>query len=113
MSYLFLNSTQEKLIDQIINVGMMGVYKDIGDTFMMDDEYVFEVVQFRGTNDFNLNFLLEVHDQLQESMDSIMSENDIRDDELLEVLPDYIEIYEPDYMGFDLDDEDFDDDSFE
>jgi len=113
ISYLFLNSTQEKLIDQIINVGMAGVYKDIGDTFIKDDEYVFEIVQFRGTNDASLNFLLEIYDQLQNSMDSIIFENDIQDSELLEVLPEYIDIYEPDYIGFDLDDEDFDDNPFE
>lgn len=113
MSYLFLNSMQEKLIDQIINVGMAGVYKDIGDTFIKDDEYVFEIVQFRGTNDASLNFLLEIYDQLQNSMDSIIFENDIQDSELLEVLPEYIDIYEPDYIGFDLDDEDFDDNPFE
>lgn len=110
MSYLSLRSAQEDLIDQIINVGMAGVYKDIGDTFMKEDEYVFDVVQFRGTEDFNLNHLLDVYDEIEYSMDLILSENDILDEEVEEVWPDWMDIYKPVFGENGQEDYDFDPD---
>ena len=107
MSYLFLQSSQEDLIDRIVNLGMTGPYKEIGDTFSKDDRYVFDVVQFRGTEDFNLNLLLAVHDEMEHSMDSILSGNAITDEEVEEVWSEWMELLEEDD---DLEDyEDFDD----
>ena len=110
MSYLFLQSSQEDLIDRIVNLGMAGAYKDISDTFSKDDRYVFDVVQFRGTEDFNLNLLLDVHDEMEYSMDLILSENDITDEEVEEVWSEWIEILDSDSEDDALEDyEDFDD----
>ena len=107
MAYLFLQSSQEDLIDRIVNLGMTGPYKEIGDTFSKDDRYVFDVVQFRGTEDFNLNLLLAVHDEMEHSMDSILSGNAITDEEVEEVWSEWMELLEEDD---DLEDyEDFDD----
>ncbi len=110
MSYLFLQTSQEDLIDQIINLGMTGVYKHIGDTFLDEDRYVFDVVQFRGTEDFNLNLLLDVYDEMEYSMDLILSENDITDDEVEEVWIEWMGILDSEEEEDVLEDfEDFDD----
>lgn len=110
MSYLFLQSSQEDLIDRIVNLGMAGAYKEIGDTFLTDDRYVFDVVQFRGTDDINLNLLLDVHDEMEYSMDLILSENDITDEEVDEVWSEWMELLEFDSEDDALEDhEDFDD----
>ncbi len=118
MSYLFLQAAQEDLVDRIINVGMTGVYKDIGETFLKDDKYVFDIVQFRGTDDFNLICLLDVYDEMDHSMDLLLSENGITDEEVAEVWPDWLESLQvnfnddgfEDYDDFgEEDDPDFDD----
>lgn len=97
MSYLLLETAQEDLIDRIINVGMAGEYKEIGDTFSVNDHYAFDVVQFRGTDDFNLNLLLDLYDEMENSMDLIMSVNSITEEEIEEVWPDWLELTNPDF----------------
>lgn len=116
MSYLFLQNSQMDLIDQIVNIGMKGVYKEIDDTFSDFDRYDFEVVQFRGTDDINLNILLDVYDEMEYAMDMILAENEITEEEINEVWLEWLALVDPnieDDILDDYEDEDEDDMGFE
>lgn len=116
ISYLFLQNSQEDLISQIVNIGMKGVYKEIDDTFSDFDRYDFEVAQFRGTDDINLNILLDVYDEMEYAMDMILAENEITEEEINEVWEEWLALIDP-YIGDDVvedyEDEDEDDMGFE
>ncbi len=113
MSYLYLQYAQEDLISRIINLGMAGVYKDISNTFSKNEKYVFEATQFRGTDDLNLNLLLDVYDEMDNCMGLFLLENDITDEEITEVLPEWLELQDSEYEPFesyeDSDDDDYPD----
>lgn len=100
-SYLALEAAQDDVFEQIINVGMAGVFKEINDSFLKDDQYVFDVVQFRDTDDFNLKILLRIYDTMEESMDSLIFENDIGDEEVEEVRIAWLESFESNIDDFD------------
>ena len=116
ISYLFLQNSQEDLISQIVNIGMKGIYKEIDDTFSDFDRYDFEVAQFRGTDDVNLNILLDVYDEMEYEMDMILAENEITEEEINEVWVEWLALIDP-YIGDDVvedyEDEDEDDMGFE
>lgn len=104
-SYLALEAAQDDVLEQIINVGMAGVFKEINDSFLKDDQYVFDVVQFRGTDDFNLNNLLQIYDTLENSLNSLVFENEISDEEVDEVRIEWLESFNADLDDFDDEDE--------
>ncbi len=105
MSYLCIRTSQDDLMDRIVNVGMAGEYLDIGKTFSPEDSYEFDIVQFRNTEDVTLNTLIHLFDEMEEAKEIIRNVNAIRDEEIAEVLPEWLEL-----IGFyQYDDDEFDD----
>lgn len=108
MSYLCIRSAQEDLMDRIVNVGMAGEYKEIGETFSIEDSYEFDIVQFRDTDDITLNTLIHLFDEMEIAKDLILNVHVITDDEIAEVVPlwlDSVGMYDDEEDEF----EDFDD----
>ncbi len=97
MSYLYIRTAQEDLMDRIVNVGMAGEYQDIGKTFSPDDYYDFDIVQFRDTDDVTLNTLLNLFDEMEAAKDLIKNVNAITDEEIAAVFPDWLDIINPYY----------------
>lgn len=109
MSYLDLQSMRDVLMDSIINVAMSGEYKSISDSFSLGDSYEFDLLQFRDTDDASLNRLLDVYDEMDAAMDSLINLNVITEEEIEEVEKDWIDLMSLSDM-YDEDDEDFIDD---
>ena len=82
MTYIEMINFHEELLTRIINVGMTGEMEKINQTFEKDDIFQFDKEMFRGTADRNLNLLLELHDQLEDSMNSFANINNITQEEL-------------------------------
>ncbi len=108
MSYLYLQSMRDGLLDNIINVAMSGEYKSISDTFSLGDSYEFDLLQFRDTDDASLNKLIDVYDEMDAAMDSLINLNVITDQEIEDVEKDWVDLMNLDNM--EDDDEDFIDD---
>ena len=89
MAYKYLLEVHEELLTRTINVGMTGEMADINKTFIVGDTYDFDVEQFRGTPDINLNKLIGFYDELENLMNSLANINSITEEEL-EVLEDRI-----------------------
>ncbi len=85
MTYKFLLETHEELQTRTINVGMTGVMADVNSVFKEGDTYNFDMDQFRGTSDTNLNKLLDFFDELETVMNSLANLNDITEEELEEM----------------------------
>lgn len=90
MTYKFLIKMHEELLTRTINVGMTGEMAEVNEVFTVGDTYKFDVGQFRGTNDVNLNKLLAFFDELEDVMNSLANINGITAEEL-EELEDYDE----------------------
>ncbi len=82
LAYRALLETHEELIDRIINVGMTGEFVEINEAFYPGDMYSFNLEQFRGTEDANLNLLLKLFDELENTMNSLANINGITEEEL-------------------------------
>lgn len=103
MSYLCIKTSQEDLMDRIVNVGMAGEYHDIGKTFSPEDSYEFDILQFRNTEDITLNTLIHLFDEMEDAKETIKNVNAITDEEIAEVLPEWLAL-----IGFDQYDDDDD-----
>lgn len=106
MSYLCIKTHQEDLMDRIINVGMEGEYKEIGETFSPEDSYVFDILQFRNTEDITLNTLIALYDEMEKAKELIRNVNAISDEEIAAVFPDWLDLITP-YYGEDDEDDEF------
>ena len=107
LSYLCIRTSQEDLMDRIINVGMSGEYQDIGKTFSPEDSYEFDIVQFRDTGDITLNTLIRLFDEMEDAKELIKNIHVITDEEIGQVLPEWLAL-----IGFDqYEDDDFDENS--
>lgn len=82
LTYQVLLKSHEDLVDRIINVGMTGEYAEANEVFKPGDTYKFDLEQFRGTNDINLNMLLAFFDELEEVMNALVNINGITEEEL-------------------------------
>ncbi|TDN87091.1 hypothetical protein DET49_11445 [Salegentibacter sp. 24] len=82
LSYRVLLKTHQKFQERIINVGMTGEFAEVNTVFQPGDTYNFDLDQFRGTNDINLNTLLALFDELENSMNNLASINGITEKEL-------------------------------
>ncbi len=82
MTYKELISFHQELLTRIINVGMTGEMEEINEIFEKDDQFQFDKEMFRGTKDQNLNLLLELHDNLEDTMNSFANINNITQKEL-------------------------------
>ena len=82
MTYNELIAFHEELLTRIVNVGMTGELEEINQVFEKDDTFQFDKEMFRETTDENLNLFLELHDQLEETMNSFANINNITQKEL-------------------------------
>jgi hypothetical protein len=82
LTYRALINIHQELSDRIINVGMLGEFDEINEVFKLGETYDFNIDQFRGTGDANLNLLLKMLDELEEVMNSMANINGITEDEL-------------------------------
>ena len=82
MTYKEMIKFYEELLTRIINVGMTGPLVEINETFKKDDQFQFDKEMFRETKDQNLNLLLELHDRLEDTMNSFANINNITQEEL-------------------------------
>ena len=82
MAYKYLLEVHEELLTRTINVGMTGEMADINKTFIVGDTYDFDIEQFRGTPDINLNKLIGFYDELVNLMNSLSNINGITEEEL-------------------------------
>jgi len=77
MTYNHLLEVHEELLTRIINVGMTGPLVEINEIFEKDDQFQFDKEMFRETKDQNLNLLLELHDRVEDTMNSFANINNI------------------------------------
>ncbi|SFF95418.1 hypothetical protein SAMN04488033_11643 [Salegentibacter agarivorans] len=82
LTYRHLLEMHEELLTRIINVGMTGEYSEVNTVFKPGDTYKFDLEQFRGTKDDNLNKLLTFFGELENLMNSLTNINRITEEEL-------------------------------
>ena len=82
LTYKFLLKTHEELLTRTINVGMLGEMAEVNKVFAVGDTYNFDIEQFRGTPDTNLNLLIDFFDKLEDLMNSLANINAITEEEL-------------------------------
>lgn len=96
-SYNYLWTVRENLLTEILNLAMNGEYEEIGKSFQAGDTYSFDIEQFKGTQDVNLNKLIQFYDELEELMNSLANINAITEEELdIEEDEDYEDDFEDD-----------------
>ena len=82
LTYKFLLKTHEELLTRTINVGMLGELAEVNKVFAVGDTYNFDIEQFRGTPDTNLNKLIGFFVDLEDLMNSLANINAITEEEL-------------------------------
>src|SRR5690606_34617191 len=82
LTYKFLLKTHPELLTRTINVGMLGELAEVNRVFAVGDTYNFDIEQFRGTPDVNLNMLIDFFDKLEDLMNSMANINAITEEEL-------------------------------
>ena len=84
LSYRALLQAHEELLERIINVGMLGEYAEINQTFREGDSFKFNPDMFRNSRDQNLQLLVDLFDHLEEVMNSLANINGITEEDLEE-----------------------------
>lgn len=82
LSYVALAKTYDALTDRIINVGMLGEFAEVNQSFVESDTFRFDLEMFRDSKDQNLQLLFELFDKLEETMNSLANINGITEEEL-------------------------------
>ena len=82
LSYVALAKAHDALTDRIINVGMLGEYAEVNQTFVEGDTFRFDLEMFRDSKDQNLLLLFELFDKLEVTMNSLANINGIKEEEL-------------------------------
>ena len=75
-----LIKSKEALLLRIVNIAMVGEFKDIADTFEYGDVYEFNIEQFKNSNDFNLNNMVLLYKTIEENIDTIINLNKLEDE---------------------------------
>ena len=82
LTYKYLLEVHEELLTRTINVGMTGEMVEVNKVFAVGDTYNFDIDQFKGTSDTNLNKLIAFYDDLENLMNSLANINSITEEEL-------------------------------
>lgn len=82
LTYKYLLEVHEELLTRTINVGMTGELAEFNKVFAVGETYNFDIEQFKGTPDVNLNKLIAFYDELENLMNSLANINAIREEEL-------------------------------
>lgn len=85
LTYKYLLEVHEELLTRTINVGMTGELAEVNKVFKVGDTYNFDIEQFKGTHDVNLNKLIAFYDELENLMNSLANINVITEEELEEM----------------------------
>jgi len=85
LTYKYLLEVREELLTRTINVGMTGELAEVNKVFAVGDTYNFDIEQFKGTPDTNLNKLIDFYDELENLMNSLSNINAITEEELEEL----------------------------
>lgn len=83
-TYKYLISVRNELITHSLNIAMTGEMNDIDKAFEVGDIYNFDIEQFKGTNDINLNKLIDFYEELENLMNSFSNINVITEEDLEE-----------------------------
>ena len=75
-----LIKSKEALLLRIVNIAMVGEFKDIADTFEYGDVYEFNIEQFKNSNDFNLNNMVLLYKTIEDNIDTIINLNKLEDE---------------------------------
>lgn len=81
-SLLLLENVRNQVFTQIVNIASQGELKDILNVFEEGDYYTFEMDQFEGSNDINIQKLLSLCKDIETVYDSIQNVNAVRREEL-------------------------------
>ena len=81
-TYKYLISLRGDLITHSLNLAMTGELKDLNEAFDIGDTYNFDIEQFKGTSDVNLNRLIEFYVELEKLMNSMANINAITEEDL-------------------------------
>lgn len=79
-TFVHLNKFQVQLLESIINLSMTGDNKDINDIFQPGDIYNFQIDHFRNSKDVNINELVNLYDELENHIDTIVNLNPSMDE---------------------------------
>lgn len=82
LTYKYLLEVHEELLTRTVNVGMAGEFEEVNKVFEVNDTFKFDIDQFRGAKDTNLNKLVAFYDELENLMNSLANINAITEDEL-------------------------------
>lgn len=83
-TYKYLNSVRNDLLTHSLHIAISGEMKEINEAFEVGDIYNFDIEQFKGSNDINLNKLITFYEDLENLMDSIANINAITEEDLEE-----------------------------
>jgi hypothetical protein len=81
-TYQYFISVRNELITHSINIAMAGELKEIDQVFEVGDTFAFDIDQLRGSNDINLNNVIDLYDKLELLMNSTANINAITEEDL-------------------------------
>lgn len=76
-----LSDCKNEIFTSLINVAMLGEFKDIHEAFEVGDIYEFEIEQFKDSKDINVEKMVLLYEFMSETMESIMNINAIENPE--------------------------------
>lgn len=83
-TYKKLIKFHNELFSSSINIAMTGDLLDINNSFDTGEIYSFDIEQLKGTNDANLNIIIDLCENLTEAMHILADNNSIKEEELNE-----------------------------
>ncbi len=83
-TYKYLISLREDLITHSLNIAMTGELKNMNEAFDIGETYNFDMEQFKGTNDVNLNKIITFYEELENLMNSMANINAIKEEDLVD-----------------------------
>ena len=83
-TYKYLIKIRTELITHSLNIAMTGEMSEIDQAFNVGETYNFDIEQFKGTNDTNLNKLIDFYEELENLMNSFSNINSIKEEDLEE-----------------------------
>lgn len=81
-SLQLLENVRNQVFTQIVNIAANGEMKELLDIFDEGDYYTFDIDQFDGSNDVNIQKLLYLCRNIEGIYDSIQNVNAVRGEEL-------------------------------
>lgn len=77
-----LIQARHKLFGDALGLAMSGDLAEINDAFEIGDKYTFELSHLKDSADANLNKLVVLIEEIQTTVDTLIEENEIEEDEI-------------------------------